>query len=173
MVTGYSISAAINQIMRRRMWRVCMPALACLVATSACAALDRGAEARHLQSEIAKMPGVDSVNPGYINDFENSTELKLVVAMPKASEQQIAAVALRITSIKGGDFDGYRQSCDFVVGNELEVIRGAQLDPAQLVDDTHRLRELRTRVPRSAIQWSRDGTGSRLKYLISNTPATF
>lgn len=141
-----------------------MPALACLLAAaSACAALDRGAEARHLQAEIAKMPGVDSVDPGYINDFENGAELKLVVAMPKASEDQVAAVASRITSIKGGDFDGYRQSCDFVVGDELEVIRGAQLDPAQIADDTHRLRELRTHIPRSTIQWSRDGTGARLK----------
>lgn len=163
MQTGYSISAAIRLIMRHRMWRFCMPALASLVAASACAALDRGAEAHHLQSEISKMPGVDRVDPGYINDFENGAELKLVVAMPKASEQQIAAVASRITSIKGGDFDGYRQSCDFVVGDGLEVIRGAQLDPAQIVDDTHRLRELRTRVAPSAIQWSRDGTGSRLK----------
>ncbi|RAV16538.1 hypothetical protein DQP57_02480 [Mycobacterium colombiense] len=109
------------------------------------------------------MPGVDSVDPGYINDFENGAEVKLVITMPKASEEQIAAVASRITSIKGGDFDGYRQSCDFVVGDELEVIRGAQLDPAQIADDTHRLRELRTRVPRSPIQWSRDGTGSRLR----------
>lgn len=78
-----------------------MPVLACLVAaTGGCAALDRGAEARHLQAEIAKMPGVDSVDPGYINDFENGAELKLVVTMPKASEDQIAAVASRITSIK-------------------------------------------------------------------------
>ncbi|MGE2817942.1 hypothetical protein ACQI5H_22775 [Mycobacterium heidelbergense] len=140
-----------------------MPAVACLVAAaSACAAPDRGAEARHLQAEIAKMPGVDSVDPGYINDFENGAELKLVVTMPKASEEQIAAVASRITSIKDGHFDGYRQSCDFVVGDELEVKRGAQLDPAQIVDDTHRLRELRTRVPQSAIQWSREGTSARL-----------
>lgn len=162
---GYpAVSAALRLIMRRRMRRFCMPAVACLVAaTGGCAALDRSAEARHLQAEIAKMPGVDSVNPGYINDFENGAELKLVVTMPKASEAQIAAVASRITSIKGGDFDGYRQSCDFVVGNELEVIRGAQLDPAQIVDDTHRLRELRTRVPPSAIQWKRDDTGSRLE----------
>lgn len=43
------------------------------------------------------------------------------------------------------------------------MIRGAQLDPAQIVDDAHRLRELRTRVPPSAIQWSRDDTGSRLE----------
>lgn len=141
-----------------------MPAVACLVAAiGACAAPDRGAEARHLQGEIAKMPGVDRVDPGYINDFENGAELKLVVAMPKASEDQIAAVASRITSIKPSDFDGYRQSCDFVVGDGLELIRGAQLDTAQIVDDTHRLRELRTRVAPSAIQWSRDGTGSRLK----------
>lgn len=150
--------------MRRGLWRFCMPVVAGLVAaTGACAGLDRSGEARHLQAEIAKMPGVDSVDPGYINDFENGAELKLVVAMPKASEDQIAAVASRITSIKGGDFDGYRQSCDFVVGDELEVIRGAQLDPAQIVDDTHRLRELRTRVPPSAIQWSRNDTGSRLE----------
>ncbi|WP_197508093.1 hypothetical protein [Mycobacterium sp. 1245801.1] len=73
------------------------------------------------------MPVVESVNPGYINDFENGAELKVVVTMPKASEDQIAAVASRITSIKGSDFDGYRQSCDLVVGDELEVIRGAQL----------------------------------------------
>lgn len=163
-MTGWSVSAALRLIRRRRMWRLCMPAVACLVtATGACAALDRSSEARHLQAEIAKMPGVDGVNPGYINDFENGAELKLVVTMPKASEDQIAAVASRITSIKGSDFNGYRQSCDFVVGDELEVIRGAQLDPAQIVDDIHRLRELRTRVPRSAIQWSRDGTTSRLE----------
>lgn len=163
-VMGYSSSAALRLVRRRRLWRWCMPAVACLVAaTGACAALDRSFEARHLQAEIAKMPGVDSVNPGYINDFENGAELKLVVTMPKASEDQIAAVASRITSIKGSDFDGYRQSCDFVVGDELEVVRGAQLDPAQIVDDTHRLRELRTRVPRSPIQWSRDGTSSRLE----------
>lgn len=164
MLPGYSISATLRPIIRRRMWRFCMPALACLLAAaSACAAPDRGAEARRLASEIAKMPGVDDVNPGYINDFENGAELKLVVTMPKASEEQIAAVASRITSIKDGDFDGYRQSCDFIVGDELEVIRGALLDPVQIVDDTHRLRELRTRVPPSAIQWSRDGTSSRLE----------
>lgn len=164
MVTGYSIGAALRLSIRRRMWRFCMPALACLVAAaSACAAPDRGAEARHLQAEIAKMPGVDSVDPHYINDFENGAELKLVVTMPKASEEQIAAVASRITSIKDGDFDGYRQSCDFVVGDGLEVKRGAQLDSAQIAHDTHRLRELRTRVPPSAMQWSRDGTGSRLE----------
>lgn len=109
------------------------------------------------------MAGVDSVNPGYINDFENGAELNLVVTMPKASEEQISAVASRIASIKGGDFDDYRQSCDFVVGDALEVKRGAQLDPARIADDTHRLRQLRTRVPRSAIQWSRDGANSRLE----------
>lgn len=109
------------------------------------------------------MPGVDSVDPGYINDFENGAEQKLVVMMPKASEDQIATVASRITSIRDGDFEGYRQSCDFVVGDELEVKRGAQLDPAQIIDDTHRLRDIRIRVPRSAIQWSRDGTSSRLE----------
>lgn len=56
--------------------------LACLaVAASACAAPGRGTEARRLQAEIAKMPGVNSVNPGYINDFENGAELNLVVTM--------------------------------------------------------------------------------------------
>lgn len=70
--------------MRRGLWRFCMLAVAGLVAaTGACAALDRSGEARHLQAEIAKMPGVDSVDPGYINDFENGAELKLVVTMPK------------------------------------------------------------------------------------------
>lgn len=144
------------------MWRFCVPALACLVAC-ACAAPDRGAAARRLQSEIAKLPGVDSVDPGYINDFENGAELNLVVTMRKASEEQIAAVASRISSIKDSDFDSYRQSCDFVVGDGLEVKRGAQLDPGQIADDTHRLRELRTKVPRSAILWSRDGSSSRLE----------
>lgn len=109
------------------------------------------------------MPGVESVNPGYINDFENGAELNLVVAMPKATEKQIADVASRIIRVKDDDFDGYRQSCDFVVGDGLEVKRGANLDPAQIVDDTHRLRELRTRVPSSGIQWSRDAAGSRLE----------
>lgn len=109
------------------------------------------------------MPGVESVNPGYINDFENGAELNFVVTMPTATEEQISAVASRIASIKDGDFEGYRQSCDFVVGDALEVKRGAQLDPARIVDDTHRLRQLRTRVPRSAIQWSRDGANSRLE----------
>lgn len=161
---GLSTSVAPSRIVWRRTWRFCIPAVACVVAAAgACAAPDRAAEADRLVTEIAKMPGVDSVDPGYVNDFENGAELKLVVTMPKASEEQIAAVASRITSIKDGHFDGYRQSSDFVVGDALEVKRGAQLDPAEIVDDTHRLRALRTRVPRSAIQWSRDGTHSRLE----------
>ncbi|OBJ58195.1 hypothetical protein A9W95_12020 [Mycobacterium sp. 1423905.2] len=69
-MTGYSVSAAQRLIRRRRLWWLCMPAMACLVAaTGACAALDRSSEARHLQAEIAKMPGVDSVNPSYMNQF--------------------------------------------------------------------------------------------------------
>lgn len=141
-----------------------MPALACLVAVaSACVAPGRGDQARHLGGEVAKMTGVESVDPGYINDFENGAELNFVVTMPHATVEQVAAVASRISSIKGDDFDGYRQSYGFVVGDELEIKRGAQLDPAQIADDTYRLRELRKSVPQSTILWSRDGTSSRLE----------
>ncbi len=109
------------------------------------------------------MPGVESVDPGYTNDFENGAELRMVVTMRRASEKQIAAVASRISSMKDGHFDGYRQSCDFVIGDALEIKRGAQLNSAQIADDTHRLRQLRKSVPRSLIQWLRDGAISRLE----------
>ncbi|OBK12822.1 hypothetical protein [Mycobacterium sp. 1245852.3] len=137
---------------------------------AACTPPDRSAEVRRLQAEIANMPGVDDVNPLYTNDFENGAQLSLVVAMPKASEEQIAAVASRITRIKGGDFNDYRQSCDFVVGDRLEVKRGAKLDPAQIAGDAHRLRQLRARVPQGSILWSRDGATARLE--VSDTDHT-
>lgn len=164
---GYVISAVSRRVTRRlpaQVKRLCVAAMAWLaLVVAACTPPDRSAEVRHLQAEIATMPGVDDVNPLYTNDFENGAQLSLVVAMPKASEEQISAVASRITRIEGGDFNGYRQSTTFVVGDRLEVKRGAELNPAQIAGDTHRLRELRTRVPQASILWSRDGATVRLE----------
>lgn len=164
---GYVISAVSRRVTRRlpaQVKRLCVAAMAWLaLVVAACTPPDRSAEVRRLQAEIAKMPGVDDVNPLYTNDFENGAELKLVVAMPKASEEQIAAVASHITRIKGGDFNGYRQSTAFVVGDRLEVKRGAELDPAQIAGDAHRLRQLRARVPQASILWSREGASVRLE----------
>lgn len=82
-----------------------------------------------MRDEIAKMPGVQSVDPLYTNDFENGSELDVDVTMPAATEEQIAAVAAKITTIKGRDFTDYRQSTKFIVGEGLEVKCGAELKP--------------------------------------------
>lgn len=165
---GYVISAVSRRVTPRlpaQVKRVCVAALAWLaLGVAACTPPDRSAEVRHLQAEITKMPGVDDVKPLYTNDFENGAQLNMEVSMPKASEEQIASAASRITRIKGGDFNGYRQSTTFVVGDRLEVTRGgADLNPAQIAADTHRLRQLRTRVPQASILWSRDGATVRLE----------
>jgi hypothetical protein len=123
-----------------------------------------------LRDELAKMPGVESVDPGYTNDFENGSELDLVVAMPTATEDQIAAVASRINTIKGRDFTDYRQLTKFIVGDSLEVKCGAELNAHQIADDTHRLRLIRGGVPRGRIEWSRGGALPRLEvWDVENT----
>jgi hypothetical protein len=135
-----------------------------------CGAPDRSAQVRQLRDEIGKMPGVESVDPVYTNDFENGSELDLDVTMPAATEDQIAAVASRINTIKGRDFTDYRQLTKFVVGDGLEVKCGAELNPQQIADDAHRLRLVRASVPRGRIEWSRGGALPRLEvWDVENT----
>ncbi len=116
------------------------------------------------------MPGVQSVDPVYTNDFENGSELDLDVTMPAATEEQIAAVASRVNTIKGRDFTDYRQSTKFTVGDGLEVKCGAELKPSQIADDTHRLRLVRGGVSGGRIEWNRGGAVPRLEvWDVDNT----
>jgi hypothetical protein len=141
-----------------------------VLAAIGCGAPDRSGQVRQLRDDIAKMPGVESVDPGYTNDFENGSELNLVVAMPTATEDQIVAVASRINTIKGRDFTDYRQLTKFIVGDGLEVKCGAELNTRQIADDTHRLRLIRGGVPRGRIEWSRGGALPRLEvWDVENT----
>jgi len=151
----------------------CAAALGMLVAAAgviACGTADRSTQAQRIRTAIRAMPGVDSVDPGYINDFENGANLKIELGMSSATEQQIADAADRIRQLKGADFAGYRQEADFIVTDGAVVKRSAEIDPGEIAADAGVLRRLRAVVPDGSLEWSRDGTNSRLEMWDVNHP---
>ncbi|WP_433203726.1 hypothetical protein ACQP1G_14635 [Nocardia sp. CA-107356] len=118
---------------------------------------DHRPQADRLRSEIGAMPGVESISVDYSNDFTRGTYLDLDLSMRTASEAQIADVVARINTIKQHDFDSYRQSADFVVGNRLELKAGAELDPNRITARTRGLRRLGASLPGAAITWNTYG----------------
>jgi hypothetical protein len=92
-----------------RRWAEVLSVVVAAIGAGGCAAPDRSAQAERIRTAIQAMPGVDFVDPGYINDFENGATLKIQVGVSGATEQQIADVADRVRVLKGTDFSGYRQ----------------------------------------------------------------
>lgn len=133
------------------------------MAASACAPADRSVQAEQIRAEIQGLPGVDSVDVGYINDFENGANLNVEVRVPRATEHQIAEVADRIRMLKGADFSRHRQETDFVVGDGAVIKRRSDVDLQQVAADTVVLRRLRADVPNGSLVWSRDENNSRLE----------
>ncbi|GAA1938374.1 hypothetical protein [Amycolatopsis minnesotensis] len=118
---------------------------------------DRTEQVRRLEAEIPALPGVAKFHVSYQNDFESGSSLRTTAYFPTATEPQIVAIAQRITDLTHGQFNGYQQEHEFVVGNRAQVTTGAEPDPREVADRVRRLRQISSALPAAEITWNGRG----------------
>jgi len=90
---------------------------------------DRSAAARQLETDLGRLPGVESASVGHTNDFTHGTHIEIGVNVDEASEAQIAEVATRLNQLRGNTFDRYEQSVSFSVAPLATVNTGTEVIP--------------------------------------------
>lgn len=121
---------------------------------------DRTAQAARIQSEVEHMPGVKSFSASVTNDITSGVTLWISADMVDATEDQIAAVAARIEQLEGDDFDKYRRTVEFAVGEGLGVKREGDFDTGRVAADARGLRQLTSALPKNfeTASWFRSPT---------------
>lgn len=142
------------------------------VGVSGCTgAPDREEEALGIRDRIAAMPGVEDVDLIYDNGILEGTRFELKVDMPRASDQQVGAVAAQLDELRGDDFAKFNQRMEISVAERTSVSGSAGL-PDDIVQVSGLLRRLRSDAPAGEIRWSGGAAAgtSKLRILEAEKP---
>lgn len=128
-------------------------ALLVAVGVSGCTgAPDREQEALDIRDRIAAMPGVADVDLTYDNGVLEGTRFELKVAMDRASDEQVGAVAAQLDELRGDDFAKFDQQMKIVVARQTSISGSAGL-PDDIEQVTGLVRRLRADTPAGDISW--------------------
>lgn len=120
-----------------------------------------------LQTTLASMPGVSDAWVYHDESYAQGVAVNIAVDVSGATREQIAEVAGRIDATRFGLIANYAQNVQFWVTPDRAVTlqRHNQLDPAQIADDTERLRQIAAGTD-GRIDWFRsdDGTVNQLAF---------
>ncbi|OBB19723.1 hypothetical protein A5761_00850 [Mycolicibacterium setense] len=142
------------------------------VGVSGCTgAPDREKEALDIRDRIAAMPGVEDVDLIYDNGILEGTRFELKVDMPRASDQQVGAVAAQLDELRGDDFAKFNQRMEILVADRTSVSGSAGL-PDDIDQVTGLLRRLGSDAPAGEIRWSGAAApaASKLRILEAEKP---
>ncbi|WP_280453785.1 hypothetical protein [Nocardia brasiliensis] len=140
----------------------CVVVIAMLIGACDAVRTPRGA-ARHAQSEIAKMPGVEDVSINYSDGFAHANALRIELDLTKTSEPAIATVARRLNELLPAHGEAVDRTIVVAVGHRLFAERGPDLDPEQIADDTSRLRRIGVLLPEATVRWTRRASLSSVR----------
>ncbi|MCI4676349.1 hypothetical protein [Candidatus Mycolicibacterium alkanivorans] len=119
------------------------------------------------QSALASMPGVSDAWVYHENTYAQGVAVNIAVDVSTATREQIADVADHVDANRFGLIANYAQNVEFWVtpNRAVTLQRHNQLDPAQVADDTVRLRQIAAGTD-GRIDWFRsdDGTVNQLSF---------
>ena len=162
----------------RRRWFTGVGVALALVFTAAACGNDEEQRSNvdRLEAEIGAMAGVESFSANYADDFTHGTNLDTSVRMPAATVEEVEAVARRIDEVGNQQFDGFDRSTDFIIGENLQLSRRAEVLPEGIAADTRAARQLRAALPAGEIEWFRSrlaGSWLELSEMASSGVETF
>ncbi|HTY28046.1 MAG TPA: hypothetical protein VMD51_07870 [Mycobacterium sp.] len=176
MGTSYGAPACSS---RRRLTRT-LPAIALLAGITTvapgCGAPENLAQAADsLQAALASMPGVSDAWVYHEQSYAEGVAVNIAVDVSNATPEQIAGVADRIDATRFGLIANYAQNVEFWVtpNRAVTLQRHNELDPAQIADDSQRLRQIAEGTD-GRIDWFRsdDGTVNQLSFDRSHSSGT-
>lgn len=125
-----------------------------------------------LQTALASMPGVSDAWVYHEQSYAEGVAVRIAVDVSTATREQITSVADRIDATRFGLIANYAQNVEFWVtpNRAVTLQRHNQVDPAQIADDSLRLRQIAAGTD-GRIDWFRsdDGTVNQLSFDQSHT----
>ncbi len=128
--------------------------------------------ANNLQSALMSMPGVTDAWVYHDRSYAEGIVFTVAVDVPDATRPQLVAVANRIAETRLSHVSNYIEDVEFWVTPDkpVTVRRQSHLDPAQIADDTERLRVIAAHTD-GRIDWFRDDDDvNQLSVTDSRTP---
>ncbi|KDE97922.1 hypothetical protein Y900_002945 [Mycolicibacterium aromaticivorans JS19b1 = JCM 16368] len=130
--------------------------------------------ANNLQSALMSMPGVTDAWVYHDRSYAEGIVFTVAVDVPDATRPQLVAVANRIAETRLSHVSNYIEDVEFWVTPDkpVTVRRQSHLDPAQIADDTERLRVIAAHTD-GRIDWFRDDDDvNQLSVTDSRTPGS-
>lgn len=135
--------------------------------------VDRSGDAERIRATVPTMPGVDSADVDYVNDFENGANLDIRLDMSDATVDQIRATVDRIDDLERSRFKGHRLSTKITVADSAQVEYGGYgpaLNATQISTDVSAVRDIRAHATAASIQWQHFNDYSSLDLWDSTNP---